>query len=230
MKLSYRLQTVASFADRGCSVADIGTDHGYIPIWLTEEGIADHAIAMDVGKGPLERATEHIRKHGLEEKIETRLSDGVAKLEPGEADTVIVAGMGGELVMKILDEGRHVWDSVKNWILSPQSEIGRVRHYLADQGFVIVGETMVMDEGKYYTVMKVQRGVMDYEKEAYYQYGKLPAEQKNPVLRQFLEKEKKQTVQILAQVKTQDTEASLVRRGELEQELGWIEEIEHEMQ
>ena len=106
MKLSKRLETIASFVPEGSRIADIGTDHGYIPIHLVQEGKAKHASAMDVRKGPLLRAQSHIQEAGLIDAIEVRLSDGLLKLEKDEADCVVIAGMGGELMIPILEEGR----------------------------------------------------------------------------------------------------------------------------
>ena len=94
MQLSIRMQAVADMVTPGGRIADIGTDHGYVPIYLVEQNKTDHAIAMDVRKGPLARAGENIVRFGCSDRIETRLSDGLAMLKPGEADTVIIAGMG----------------------------------------------------------------------------------------------------------------------------------------
>lgn len=229
MKLSRRLEMVASMADPGCTVADVGTDHAYVPIWLVEQKVAAFAFAMDVRPGPLERAKNHIAGCRLQDKITTRLSDGVGKLSPGEADTVIIAGMGGELIIHIMDEGRHVWDSVKTWILSPQSELFKVRHFLEDEGFSIVCEDMVCEDGKYYTAMKVVRGRMELQKPAYYLYGKYLAEIKHPVLREYLEKEKLLCEKILDQMDRSSAAGSAARKQELIEKLKWIEEIQHEM-
>ena len=157
MKLSERLEMVLSFVEPGESAADVGTDHGHVPVELVRRGIVKKAVAMDVRKGPLSRATENIALAGLSEKIATRLSDGVAKLLPGEADSVVIAGMGGELIIKILENGRHMWDSVSQWVLSPQSEIFKVRRWLLENGFEIRREDMLLEDGKYYTVMDVRR-------------------------------------------------------------------------
>lgn len=154
VRLSKRLETVASFVTPGSRIADVGTDHGYIPIALTQRGTVFGAIAMDVREGPLGRAREHIRQYGLKDRVETRLSDGVEQLREGEADTVVIAGMGGELVIHILEQGRRLWKSVKHWVLSPQSELDKVRGYLWRQGFDLVREAMVEEDGKYYTVME----------------------------------------------------------------------------
>ena len=134
VKLSNRLLSVASFVTEGNVLADVGTDHGYIPIYLMQEGRIERAIAMDINAGPLERAKEHITQYGLETYIETRLSDGVAALTPGEADSILIAGMGGGLVLHILEEGETVCRQAKELILQPQSEIERVRVWLYNAG------------------------------------------------------------------------------------------------
>ena len=158
MELSKRLYAVASLVTEGASVADIGTDHGYIPIYLTEQKIASKVIALDINKGPLERARMHIIGHGLKDQIETRLSDGLKAVDPGEVDTMIAAGMGGGLVIKILEEGKDVVDQLYTCILQPQSEIQRVREYLATNHLKIIAEDMVEEDGKFYPMMKVIHG------------------------------------------------------------------------
>ena len=157
MKLSERLELVLSFVEPGESAADVGTDHGHVPVELVRRAIVKKAVAMDVRKGPLSWATENLALAGLADKIETRLSDGVAKLQPGEADSVVIAGMGGELIIKILENGRHMWDSVSQWVLSPQSEIFKVRRWLLENGFEIRREDMLFDDVKYNTVIDVRR-------------------------------------------------------------------------
>lgn len=224
MRLSKRLEAVASFVPQKSRVADVGTDHGYIPIWLVEQGIAEYAIAMDVRKGPLMRAEEHIRQHRLESRIETRLSDGLSQLRPGEADTVVIAGMGGELMLRILRDGAHVWDSVSRFVLSPQSELETFRRGLEEMGFAITEETMLREEGKYYTVMAVARGRMHYEKRYQYRYGDCLIRQKSPVLREYLEREEEKLLQIMERLAVQDTEGANARRQDVEEELHQVKE------
>lgn len=236
IKLSDRLAAVASFAETGCRVADIGTDHGYIPIYLVQTGRAVSALAMDVRKGPLDRARAHIEELDpqLRARLETRLGDGLKALNPGEADTVVVAGMGGELVIRILSEGSHVWDSVRNWILSPQSELQKVRHFFKNQGFFICRETMIRDDGKYYTVMQVQRGPMEEMSEAAYLYGPCLLKQRSPVLAEYLEKEKARVRGILEQLESGEqetrTEGQRKAAAALAAELKLIKEAQYEMQ
>ena len=175
----------------GNRLADVGTDHGYIPIALCLEGVIPSALAMDVNPGPLERAKEHIQQFDLETDIHTRLSDGVQALCPGEADSVLIAGMGGALTVKILEAGEKVLASVKELILQPQSEIDKVRSYLLTHGYVIAGEKMVYEDGKYYPAMRAVHGEMPLWQEVELQYGKYLLEEKHPVLEEYLKDKQK---------------------------------------
>jgi len=186
--LSNRLQRLADMVSEGHVVADIGTDHAFLPIELVRNKRIPSAIAMDIRKGPLSKATEHIKLAGLEDYIQTRLSDGLEKLKEGEADTVIMAGMGGRLMMKILDRWTDL-SSVKEWIFQPQSEIEIFRQYIAQRGLVIVDEDMILEEDKFYPMMKT---VVDkpYEIDDYSaHFGPLLLARRNPVLKQFLARE-----------------------------------------
>ena len=142
----------------GKRLADVGTDHGYIPIYLTERGIIPSAVAMDINKGPLMRAEEHIREYDLTDKIETRLSDGLKNLKSEEADSMIAAGMGGGLVIRILSDSAQTAEALDELILQPQSEIQKVREYLCGHGYRIIREDMIFEDGKYYPMMKAVRG------------------------------------------------------------------------
>ena len=113
------------------------------------------AVAADVRSGPLSRAKEHIKEHRLEEKIQTRLSDGLANIKPGEADSLIMSGIGGILMMRLLQDEEHTAKSFKELILSPQSELFDVRRYLVSNGYLIEYEHMLCDEGKYYFIFHV---------------------------------------------------------------------------
>lgn len=155
MELSGRLQAVASLVTAGHRVADIGTDHAYIPIYLVQEGLSASAIAMDVNAGPLKKAEEHIKQNGMEGRIELRLSDGFEKLGPSQADTAVIAGMGGPLMLRILEAYPGTVRSLRELVLQPQSETAKVRAFLLEEGFLFIREDMVKDDGKYYPMMKV---------------------------------------------------------------------------
>lgn len=204
MELSVRLQAVADMVTEGTKVADVGTDHAYIPIYLVEHDKNPSAIAMDINRGPLKKAEENISSHNLENKIETRLSDGLKQLYLGEADSVVIAGMGGGLVVKIMEEGTLHKKYVKEWILQPQSEISKVRQYLNENGYCIVEENMVIDEGKFYPMMRVTEGTIEEYTQEELCYGKCLLKEKNPILKKFLEKEidiKKEILEKLHQTK-----------------------------
>ncbi len=230
MKLSRRLETIASFVPEGSAVADIGTDHGYIPIHLVQEGKAKHAIAMDVRKGPLLRAQAHIHEAGLEAHVEVRLSDGLLKLEQNEADCVVIAGMGGELIIHILEEGRGLWEGIPHWVLSPHSELDKVRRFLEEQEFFTWRETMIKEEGKFYTVMGINRTNKAGEKdnrEISYRYGRSLLESKDPVLKEYLKKEEEQLGQIMRGLSESQTEAAVRRMEELKLELAYNKEAQN---
>lgn len=155
VKISNRLMTVASLISEGNVLADVGTDHGYVPIYLMEQGKIPRAIAMDINAGPLERAKEHIAGCGMGDYIETRLSDGLEALRAGEAESILIAGMGGGLVIHILEAGEAVAKSAKELVLQPQSELERVRIFLEKNGYVTDAEDMVLEDGKFYPMMRV---------------------------------------------------------------------------
>ncbi len=155
IKLSSRMEAVVRLASAGGVVADVGTDHAHIPIALVQRGIASHVIAMEVRKGPRQRAQENIPAAGLADRVETRLSDGVAALAPGEADVIIIAGMGGPLMMRILTDGRAVCHQARELVLQPQSEVAQFRKFLAEERYEILDEDMVCEDGKYYMMMQV---------------------------------------------------------------------------
>ncbi len=215
MELSRRLHAVAGKVTRGNRLADIGTDHGYIPIYLVSEGICPSAIAMDVNQGPLDHADAHIREYGLEKKIGTRLSNGLERLEAFEADSIVIAGMGGALMTDILNGGMHVIESGKELILQPQSEIFKVRHFLHDNGYMIVDEQILKEEGKYYFIIKAVPGQQKYEEEFLYEYGECLLKEKDSLMMEYLEREQKKYHKILEGLAENTSEAALVRSQEV---------------
>lgn len=218
MQLSKRLLTVAGFVTPGSRVADVGTDHGYVPIYLVETGRSPGAIAMDINEGPLLRAQQHIREACLEDYIQTRRSDGAAALKSGEADTLIVAGMGGPLMEKILTQGREVLESCREFILQPQSEIREFRKYLQRNGFRIEQEDMVQEDGKFYPILRTVHGRMEWEKEIEFRFGKLLLEQRHPVLLDFLRREQKVNREIMERLAGNKSRAGQSRLAQMEEE------------
>lgn len=224
IQLSKRLQTVANSVTRGMVVADIGTDHGYIPIYLVSENICKKAYAMDVRKGPLERARANVEKMGLSDSIEVRLSDGLKKLQIGEANSIVISGMGGHLITDILDARKDILETVSELILSPHSDACVVRHYLHDNNFVIVDEKMLMEDNKFYTIIKAKPGKEQYDKEVYYEYGKHLLYNKEVTLKQFLEIEIRKYEKVKAILQNSDNETQKKRMLEVEDKLRCMNE------
>lgn len=172
--LSNRLLLCAKMAGDCNTVADIGTDHAYIPIWLALNAKTKTAIACDIRTGPLENASKNIKKYGLENMIKTRLSDGLNNLGENEADTIIIAGMGGNIISKILDECTWKSKNTKTFILQPMKYEERLREYLADNGYEILEEQSTLCSGKVYTCIKVVYHGKNYPIKEYQKYiGKL---------------------------------------------------------
>ena len=216
----------------GGVLADVGTDHGYIPIALMEMNKIRGAIAMDINEGPLARAKEHIVSAGLEEYIQTRLSDGVQALRVQEEDSILISGMGGELVVHILGEGEEVCAAAAELILQPQSEIRKVRQFLREHKYKIVDEDMVCEDGKYYPMMRVipvesdeSWSKMDEESRiACDIYGPLLLRNGNPVLRRFLVRQHRQLTELLQKLGQQKPTEAIGRRiSELKEELSYNE-------
>lgn len=221
MQLSLRLSAIADMVTEGNRLVDVGCDHGYLPVYLVLHHKIPGAIAMDVRKGPLSRAQEHLEAYGLGEYIETRLSDGLHALKPGEGDTLVIAGMGGPLMEKILTEGERVLGSFRELILQPQSDIPHFRHFILEKGWDIAEENIILEDGKFYPMMKAVRapieGVSGYS-EVEEWFGKLLLEQRHPVLLQYLERELRIRMGILEKLKMAPASSGEERKREIEEE------------
>ncbi len=226
--LSGRMQMLADMVTAGSCVADVGCDHAFLPIYLVQTGKCPKCLAMDVRKGPLSGAEEHIASYGLGEYIETRLSDGLAAYHTGEAQTLVCAGMGGRLMERILTEGRGKARSFSELILQPQSEIPEFRIFLRNAGFLITEEEAVYEDGKFYFAMKAVYGrqelsVEPVENELYDLYGKQLLLKQHPVLKQYLLKRKQTVEELITQLGQQASAKGETRRTELSLEKEHLE-------
>lgn len=226
MQLSLRLSAIGAMVSEGNRLVDVGCDHGYLPVYLVQTGKIPCAIAMDVGKGPLARAQEHIMQYGLSQYIECRLSDGLDELSPGEGDTLVLAGMGGPLMEKILTRGRRVRDSFQELILQPQSDVPHFRRYLYEEGYAIVEENMVLDANKFYPMMRAVKQTgkdggqavlepLTHEEAA---FGRLLLQERHPLLKKYLENELRIRENVLFALDKADKEAGKRRISEVEEE------------
>lgn len=247
MELSKRLQAVADLLDYHDRIADIGCDHGFVSIYLVENRKAARCLAMDVNKGPLERAREHIQEKRLSTYIETRLSNGAEKIDfievndekRLEVDAALIAGMGGRLMIRIIQDSLEKFQSMDEFVLQPQSEIAKVRQYIREIGYHIAKEDMVLEEGKFYPMMKVVKGsrekvIPDFLQrnhlpdntelqKLYDEYGESLLNDRHPVLLQFLKKEKELYQEILENLLKMDTLKSEIRQKEITDKLKYIQ-------
>lgn len=157
MQLSPRLKLIADLVKPGSVLADIGTDHGYIPVYCVSEGICPKAFAMDVNPQPLDKARENIALYGLEASIETRLSNGLEALRINESDTIVIAGMGGLLMINILKDGEAVISEGTRLILQPMLAQKEVRQYLYENGYAIDEEYVCREDNKFYNIICAQK-------------------------------------------------------------------------
>ena len=191
VKIDDRLLSAASFVKKGASVIDVGTDHAYLPVHLIESGIAVRALATDINEGPLNNAKETIQEAGLEDRIATRLAGGLDGAEGFHADTVMICGMGGELIADILDHAPFVKDPSIRLILQPMTFGDHLRKYLLSNGFHIVDEALSTDNKKLYTCICAEYdGVVREYSEIELLIGKHNLERRNDPLRApFIERE-----------------------------------------
>ena len=152
IKLSERLRTAASYVRSGAFVADIGTDHAYLPIYLVLGGVASKALASDINEGPILKARENISKYGLDNKISTQIANGLDGVEAFAPSDIVICGMGGELIARIIDASPYVKNAGVRLILQPMTCVYELREYLQN-GFCIIDESIVCEDGKIYQII-----------------------------------------------------------------------------
>ncbi len=250
-KISDRLKKVATLINKGGITADIGTDHGYLPVYIIMNNISSKVIAMDVRKKPLEKAGQNIRQFMVEDNIELRLSDGLEKLHRGEADTITICGMGGKLMQRIITNGYDVIKEDTQLILSPQSEIDSFREFLENSDIRIIDEHMIKEDGQFYFIMECKKdgglvhssydtqkhngknnenhgnninSAQDYRKQAFLRYGTILLKKKDANLKQYILKDMYSTEKVYEKIKNLDNKSDGVknRMKEVESELKCI--------
>lgn len=202
MKLTKRLEKIASLVSKNIVLADIGTDHGYIPISLLESGVIKEAILSDINKGPLNNAREEIKRRKLEDFTDLRLGSGVSILKANEVDEIIIAGMGGILISQIIEDGFEVCKSAEKLILQPMQAPEELRKYLYENGFEIIDEHIVNEEFRIYEIIEAKfserkRIIKD---EIYYEFPEKLIERKEPLIKELIEKKIRECDSILEKI------------------------------
>ena len=221
--ISKRLEFVASFVPQGAILLDVGSDHAYLPIELVERGQINSAIAGEVVEGPYQSAVKNVEAHGLKEKIQVRLANGLAAFEESDQVSVItIAGMGGRLIARILEEGLDKLANVKRLILQPNNREDDLRIWLQDNGFQIVAESILEETGKFYEILVVETGQMKLSASDV-RFGPFLSKEVSPVFVQKWQKEAAKLEFALGQI----PEKNLEERQVLIDKIQAIKEVLH---
>ncbi len=184
-----RLECIRSMVSKCRAAADIGTDHGYVTEMLLRDNICDMVIATDLNEGPLNRAIEHLTGANLNTKCSFRLGSGLTVLKEGEADAIIIAGMGGELIADIIEKSKNVALSASQLILQPMTTGDKLRQYLSENNFKIIDENIIKELHHYYFIIKAIPGEDRVEDEIFYEISKIVLEKKDPLMFEYINKQ-----------------------------------------
>ncbi|VBB06067.1 s-adenosyl-l-methionine-dependent methyltransferase [Lucifera butyrica] len=187
LKISERLMAIASFVPPGAAVADIGTDHAYLPVYLIQQKIAPRLVAGDLHTGPFRAAQNIVKQHSLTDRISLRQGDGFTIISPYEVDVAVIAGMGGSTMLHILTARPEVVASLSHLILQPMIGAGEVRQWLAANGWKLTQETLVKEDGRLYEILVAEKGLMDPIEPVLYEVGPLLWRRRHPLLREHME-------------------------------------------
>lgn len=183
-----RLECIVSMVDKCKTAADIGTDHGYVAEMLLNKGLCEYIIATDLNEGPLNRAKEHLFNVNLQEKCDFRLGSGLTVLKEGEADTIIIAGMGGDLISDIIKTSKDIAQNATQLILQPMTAVDTLRRYLSENEFIIIDEKIVKEFHHFYFIIKAKKGISKTDDSIYYEISKILIQKKDPVMIDYLKK------------------------------------------
>ena len=244
--MSARLEAIAALAGKGDTVCDVGCDHAHVPIRLLQTRCYRRAIGMDVIEGPLGKAAGNLALYGMQDRVGLRLSNGLDAYTPGEADTLVITGMGGTLMEEILLREPEKTASFQLLVLGPQSDPDKVRAALRRLGFAITQEQLIYEDGKYYPVIRAQSRIEECThkaafaqevpdricREAEDMFGPVLLEKRDPVLLEFLTRRTAVLEKIVRSIRQAAKEAALdaCREPELqERHLVRQKEMEHSL-
>lgn len=200
MRLAARLQAIADLVEKGTLLADIGTDHAYLPIYLVQNKIVSQAIAGEVSKGPYKAAQQTIKNANLQEQINLRFGNGLQIVRPGEINTSVIAGMGGTTITKILDESPEVVKLLKKLLIQPMIGASAVRRWIAVNGWCISDEILVLDDGRLYEIIAAEPGKEPIYEEILYEIGPLLWKQRSTLLEMHINQLIQQVMRVLSEM------------------------------
>ncbi|MCR1971564.1 class I SAM-dependent methyltransferase [Clostridium cochlearium] len=225
MDISLRLKSIASMVDRCDVCVDIGTDHGYIPIYLIDNHICNRVIATDINKEPLNRAKENVTKRRYSDKVDFRLGSGLNTIDKNEADVAIIAGMGGNLIKEIIGENIEKFKSFKYLIVQPVQNVDVLRKYIYSKGFDIIEEKICIEDDKFYEIIKIKyNSVIIEEEDIFYEVSKYLYERKDEKLKKFIEYKIKTYEKVYSKIEC-NTAKSTERKKQLEKKIIKLKEL-----
>jgi len=229
-KLSVRLTKVANYVPQGARIADIGSDHAYLPCFLAKNLKISYAIAGEVAKGPFHSAEKNVLAEGLANTIAVRLGDGLEVIEPGEVDCITIAGMGGALISSILENGNDKLDSVKRLILQPNISAISIRTWLLENNWELIAEEIIEEDSKIYEILVAERGnpAKPYieKKEEGLLLGPFLMKQKNEIFKKKWTAEKKNWQRIYEALEGASLNAETIeKKKELTDKIRLVEEV-----
>lgn len=229
MELSLRLKTICNMINNCKTIADIGTDHGYIPIYLIKNKICEFAIACDINKGPLEKAKENISMEDLEDNISLRLGSGFDMITPGEVNVAIIAGMGGHLIKDLIESGMEVFKSLDYLILQPVQNPDVLRKYIYDSGFEVIKEELCIDEKIFYEIIKIRyanknENIKKIKNDIFYEVSHDLIKQKHQLVNEFIQYKINKYNNILEYIQ-EDSSLANLRKKEVKEKIYKLEEL-----
>lgn len=225
MNLTPRLQAIADSINEFEVLADIGTDHAFLPIYLMENGKITKAIATDINKGPIDIAQERIKKYKFEDKIETRQGNGMTVIEPNEADAIVIAGMGGMLITEIIEQSKSVAMAAKMLVLQPMLDSGKLRRYLLQSGFEIFEEELAKEDRKIYEIIWARYTGEMVETTSMLDIGPIIIEKKHLLAKDLIDKKVAELNNIIEKLGLVESELSQKRFQECKEQLDYYNEV-----
>lgn len=227
MEISNRLKKIASMTEKCHCIADIGTDHGYLPIYMIKNKICDKAIASDINKGPINKARLNISINKMDNIIDCRLGSGLSTIKPFECNGIIIAGMGGNLIRDIIAEGENIVSAADFAVLQPVQNPEVLREFIYKKGYTILDEELCIDENIFYEIIKIKwNKTLKKEKidPIYYEISKTLMDKKHPLMEQYIDYKINKYKQIFDHIK-EESNWAVKRKSEVSDKIRRLKEM-----
>lgn len=223
-----RIKQIAQMIDKCKTVADIGTDHGYVAEIILEEKKCEYVIATDLNEGPLNNARKYLKLNGLEKKVDFRLGNGLEIIKPGEVDIIVIAGMGGILINNILEDSKNVTDTASKIVLQPMTAADKVRKYLYENNYKIESESLVKEYYHYYQIIKAVHGYEKVEDPIYFEISKFLLKKKDELIGEFIDNKIETNKKIIKNIENINTKEINDKRDIIQNKIKRYMELKEE--